>query len=130
MKEKFKNFIWNDLLLRPSTLFRIILGILYFLFLFSWLQEQKWNFNVYIEPLTTTALALLFVAFSTIIALIDAITKALKLNLKFKCLNNKIIKPIALFFCGFYFIFTLASFCWVFLSILILMYYFILDNLG
>ena len=92
--QKLKDFIWNDLPLRPSTPFAVMLGILYFLVLFYWFQENNWNFNIYIEPLSASSLALLLVIFSIIVTLIDIITKALKLNLKFKCLNNIIIKSL------------------------------------
>lgn len=130
MFQKLKNFIWNDLPLRLSTLFATMLGALYFLVFFYWVVDNGWNFNIYIEPLSLSSLALLLVVFSIIVTFVDIIAKALKLKLKFKCLNNIIIKLFVLFFYSFYFIFSFISFCLIFLILLMFSYYFILDSLG
>jgi len=118
--QKFKNFLWNDLPLRLSTIIVILVGIIPIIFCYSII----FNFILYKDAtLHSNGLGLfLYLYFVMIIAtiiiillfIIECIFKKFRLN--FKIFQSKLSKILILFFYSMSIIslYILPSMIWLF----------------
>ena len=111
--QKFKNFLWNELSIRPSTYIVILFAILPIYFCFCWVYEKiintsGWEYTTGLGYLLYCAWVIpISIAFLFLLLILEYAFGGFRISFDF--LKNNIIKIIILFF------YSLSLFCLYFI---------------